>query len=89
MQEATEIMKETERIARKKQIALPEDIIEKTFERAASFPPTTPTSLQLDINSGKRDNELELFAGTIIKYGAELDTATPFTQKIYKDLKAK
>ncbi|OPB95138.1 2-dehydropantoate 2-reductase [Elizabethkingia meningoseptica] len=89
MQEATEIMKETERIARKKQIALPEDIIEKTFERAASFPPTTPTSLQLDINSGKRDNELELFAGTIIKYGAELDTATPFTQKIYKELKAK
>lgn len=68
-QEATQIMKEVKKIAAKKQIGLPDDIIEKTFEKASTFPPETPTSLQLDINIKKQNNELELFAGAIIQYG--------------------
>jgi 2-dehydropantoate 2-reductase len=88
-QEATQIMHEVKRIAYKKQIALPDNIIEKTFEKASTFPAETPTSLQLDINVKKQNNELELFAGAIIHYGKELNIETPFTQKIYLELKEK
>lgn len=87
--EATEIMKEIKQIADQKQIHLSEDIIEKTFEKASTFPFETPTSLQLDIHSGKKDNELELFAGAVLKYGLDTDIETPFTQKIYNEIKAK
>lgn len=87
--EATEIMKEIKQIADKKQIHLSEDIIERTFEKASTFPFETPTSLQLDIHSGKKDNELELFAGAVLKYGAGVHLDTPFTQKIYHEIKGK
>ena len=87
-EEATNIMKEIKEIAYIKQIDLQKNIIEITFEKASSFPPTTPTSLQLDINSKKDNNELELFAGAIIKYGQKLGVETPFTESIYKEIKA-
>lgn len=87
--EATEIMKEIQQIAAKKEIHLQEDIIDKTFEKASTFPFETPTSLQLDIHSGKKDNELELFAGAVLKYGSETGVETSFTQKIYTEITAK
>ncbi|RXM53278.1 MULTISPECIES: ketopantoate reductase family protein [unclassified Chryseobacterium] len=88
-QEATEIMKEIKKIADKKDIQLVEDIIEKTFEKASTFPFETPTSLQLDIHSGKKENELELFAGAVLKYGKDVHIDTPFTQKIYNEILGK
>lgn len=87
--EATEIMKEIKQIADKKGIYLQEDIISATFDKASTFPFETPTSLQLDIHSGKKDNELELFAGAVLKYGSETGIETPFTQKIYTEIKEK
>ncbi|PWN62770.1 ketopantoate reductase family protein [Chryseobacterium viscerum] len=87
--EATGIMNEIQLIAAKKGIDLQEDIISATFEKASTFPFETPTSLQLDINSGKKENELELFAGAVLKYGAEVGVETPFTQKIYIEIKEK
>lgn len=87
--EAAGIMKEIKLIAVKKGIDLQDDIMEKTFEKASTFPFDTPTSLQLDINSGKKENELELFAGAVLKYGSETGIDTPFTQKIYTEIKAK
>lgn len=87
--EASEIMKEIQQIAAQKEIPLQDDIIEATFTKASAFPFETPTSLQLDIHSGKKDNELELFAGAILKYGADLGIETPFTQKIYTEIKTK
>ncbi len=87
--EATEIMKEIQQIAAKKEIHLQEDIIDKTFEKASTFPFETPTSLQLDIHSGKKDNELELFAGAVLKYGSETGVETSFTQKIYTEITTK
>lgn len=88
-EEATEIMKEIQQIADKKNIPLQKDIIEKTFEKAAGFPPQTPTSLQLDVNSGKENNELELLGGAVLQLGAQLHVDTPNTQKIYEEVKAK
>lgn len=88
-QEATEIMKEIQQIADRKNIPLQKDSIEKTFEKAAGFPPETPTSLQLDVNSGKENNELELLGGAVLQLGAQLHVDTPNTQKIYDEVKAK
>ncbi|RLJ32180.1 2-dehydropantoate 2-reductase [Chryseobacterium sp. 7] len=87
--EAAGIMNEIKLIAAKKVIDLQEDIVSATFEKASTFPYETPTSLQLDINSGKKDNELELFAGAVLKYGSEIGVETPFTQKIYTEIKNK
>jgi 2-dehydropantoate 2-reductase len=87
--EAIKIMEEIKLIAFKKSIDLGDDIIIKTFQKATTFPPKTPTSLQLDINSNKKNNELELFAGSIIRYGRELGVETPFTEKIYGKIKRK
>ncbi|MEH0157070.1 2-dehydropantoate 2-reductase [Limibacter armeniacum] len=86
--EAAAIMEEIKQIADRKNIELNADIVVNTFEKAATFPPQTPTSLQLDVNTNKGANELELFAGAIIKYGTEVDVPTPATQKIYKEIKA-
>lgn len=85
---AIKIMDEIKLIADRKGIYLQDNIILKTFEKAAMFPPKTPTSLQLDINSGKENNELELFAGAIIKYGKEMNINTIFTESIYQEIKA-
>lgn len=82
-EEATNIMKEIKAIADKKGILLDESIIERTFAVASTFPPATPTSFQLDVHSGKVNNELELFAGAIMRYGKELSIETPYTDDIY------
>ena len=87
-EEATKIMVEIKLIADKKEIHLQDDIILKTFEKASTFPPKTPTSLQLDVNSRKENNELELFAGAIIKYGKEMNIGAQFTEKVYQEIKA-
>lgn len=87
-QEAINIMVELKSIADKKGIILEDNVIQNTFDKAITFPFNTPTSLQLDINSKKENNELELFAGAIINYGKEVNIATPFTEKIYSELKS-
>ncbi len=86
-EEATKIMIEIKLIANRKGIYLDDNIIQKTFEKALTFPLKTPTSLQLDVNSGKEYNELELFAGAIINYGKEINVDTPFTDTIYREIK--
>lgn len=85
--EALAIMTEIKLIAFLKGIKLSDTIILDTFEKAATFPFHTPTSLQLDVHSKKRQNELELFAGTILKYGKELGANVPATAKIYEEIK--
>jgi len=84
---AAAIMEEIKLIASKKHIKLPEDIIARTFDKAETFPYTTPTSLQLDINADKKENELELFAGAVINYGKVLGIKTDQTLKIYDEIK--
>jgi 2-dehydropantoate 2-reductase len=84
---AMAIMQEILQIAIKKQIQLPENIIELTFQKAATFPFQTPTSLQLDVQSKKANNELELFAGAIINFGKQLNISVPETHKIYVEIK--
>ncbi|MCZ4245115.1 ketopantoate reductase family protein [Pedobacter punctiformis] len=81
------IMREIETISKAKGIIISDTIIEDTFKKAASFPYQTPTSLQLDIQSGKKNTELELFAGAIIDYGRQLAIPVTETEKIYNEIK--
>ncbi|WP_445711683.1 ketopantoate reductase family protein [Flavobacterium sp.] len=89
IQRATAIMQEIEAIAKMKNIPLAKDVIATTFAKAKTFPPSTPTSLQLDVNSKKENNELNLFAGAIINYGETHNINTQHTQKIYAEIIAK
>ena len=50
-----------------KTIKLPEDIVEKSMQKASNFPDDARTSYQRDIESGRRSNEGDLFGGTIIR----------------------
>lgn len=84
---ASQIMLEIQSIADQKEINLPQNIIEQTFLKAGTFPYQTPTSLQLDVQSGKENTELELFAGAIINYGKSLGIPVPETTRIYHEIK--
>ncbi len=80
------IMKEIHAIALKRNIGLPEGIIDLSLKKAGMFPTDTQTSLQRDIHQKKGKNELELFGGTIITLGEKLGIPTPTTQEIYQEL---
>ena len=75
-------------IARAKGVALPDNSPELVFQKAASFPYHTPTSLQLDVHSGKLHTELELFAGAVLEYGRRLDLPVGETKTIYQEIKS-
>lgn len=80
------IMNEVCSIALKKNIRLPEGMVDLSLRKAAMFPRDTQTSLQRDIRQKKGRTELELFGGTIIDLGKKLGIPTPTTEKIYREL---
>ena len=84
---AGRIMAEIKAVAGYKGITLPEDILEQTFRKAASFPYHTPTSLQLDVQAGKANTELELFAGPVLAYGQVPGASVEETRNIYREIK--
>jgi 2-dehydropantoate 2-reductase len=84
--EVVGIMNEIYSVALKKNIRLPDGIIDLSLKKAATFPRGTQTSLQRDIHQKKGRNELELFGGTMIDLGKKLGLPTPITEKIYQEL---
>lgn len=85
-EEVTGIMNEIYAIARRKNVILPEGIVDLSLKKAGMFPRDTQTSLQRDIHQRKGKSELELFGGTIIEFGKKLGIPTPITKKIYREL---
>jgi 2-dehydropantoate 2-reductase len=85
-EEVIGIMNEIYRIVLKRNIRLPDGIIDLSLKKARMFPRDTQTSLQRDIHQGKGNSELELFGGTIIDLGKKLSIPTPTTKKIYREL---
>ncbi len=85
-EEVAGIMNEVCSIALKRNIRLPDGIIDLSLKKAGMFPRDTQTSLQRDIYQKKGRNELELFGGTIIDLGKKLGIPTPTTEKIYREL---
>jgi 2-dehydropantoate 2-reductase len=78
-----DIMKEIETIARAKGVALSDDIVDKSAQKAFSFPMETKTSYQRDIEKKGTKNEGDLFGGTIVRMGRELGISTPKTDEVY------
>jgi 2-dehydropantoate 2-reductase len=85
-EEVVQIVKEIYAIALKKNIGLPEGIVDLSLKKATMFPRDTQTSLQKDIHQKKGKNELELFGGTIIDLGEKWVVPTPTTKRIYGEL---
>jgi 2-dehydropantoate 2-reductase len=85
-EEVIGIMNEIYSIILKRNIGLPDGIVDLSLKKAAMFPRDTQTSLQRDIHQKKGKSELELFGGTIIDLGKKLGIPTPTTQKIYREL---
>ncbi|MBA3765441.1 MAG: 2-dehydropantoate 2-reductase [Acidobacteria bacterium] len=78
-------MQEIFAVARGRQVALAEGIIEKTMSFIDSLVPGGTTSLQRDIAAGK-PSELDAWNGAVVRLGQEADVATPLNEFIYHSL---
>lgn len=81
------VMKEIVLIAKKRDIMLPENIIEDIIEFCKDYPDVKP-SYQRDVEKGGK-NEGDLFGGAIIRMGNKYSIPTPITASIYKQTHSK
>lgn len=81
------VMREVVRIAEKNRIRLPPGIVSGSLEKAGKFPHETRTSYQRDVETEGKDNEGDLFGGTIIRLGEELGVPTPATRSLYGEIR--
>ena len=79
-------MREVQILARKKGVELPEDIAEQSLGKAGAFPRDTKSSMQLDVESGRR-TELETTLGYVVRQGRELGVPIPLHSGLYESLK--
>jgi 2-dehydropantoate 2-reductase len=77
------IIREIVTIAGKKNVKLPEDIVERSMKKAGNFPYETRTSFQRDVESWPKPNEGDLFGAAILREGVKFGIPTPFTEKTY------
>jgi 2-dehydropantoate 2-reductase len=79
------LMQEVELVARAQGVPFPEDIVEATMAKAASFPATTKTSMLLDFEKGN-PAELDIFMGYMVAAGKKLGIPLPLHEKIFSEL---
>ncbi|MFW5643815.1 MAG: ketopantoate reductase family protein [Alkalispirochaeta sp.] len=84
-----EIQNEIAAIAKAKGIKLPADAADAAFEKGTAFPPGTTTSFQRDVARTGAPNEGDLFGGTILRLGKELNVPTPTAEKVYRAITEK
>ncbi len=80
------MMREVEALARKKGVELPKGIVEQSLGKAGAFPRGTKSSMQLDVESGRR-TELETMLGYVVRQGRELGVSTSLHSDAYESLK--
>ena len=78
------IMKEIILIAEKKDIKFADNIIDNIIEFCKDYPDVKP-SYARDVEKG-RNNEGDLFGGTIIRLGKDLGIPIPMTNSLYKNV---
>jgi len=79
------LMQEVELVARAQGVSLPEDIVQATAAKVASFPPATKTSMLLDFEKGQ-PVELDIFMGYMVAAGKKLGITVPLHEKVYGEL---
>jgi 2-dehydropantoate 2-reductase len=85
MRDVTGIMDEVVGIAALEGVDLPEDAIDVALAKARAFPFETRTSLQRDVEAGRR-HEGDMFGGAIARLGERHGLETPSTRRVYSRL---
>lgn len=80
------VMTEINALASCKGIHLPDDTIQKTFQKGGDFPYDTKTSFQRDFERPDRPDERDLFGGTILRLGDECGVKTPISQELWQKI---
>ncbi|MBN2545842.1 MAG: 2-dehydropantoate 2-reductase [Spirochaetes bacterium] len=81
-----DIMNEIYQIALKKNISLPETIVNDSYMKGAKFPFETKTSFQRDYENRAKSDERDLFGGAIIRLGEQFGIKTEAAKSIYCSL---
>jgi len=81
----TGLMREVEAVARAQEIALDEDVVQKSLDFMDNAAPHIKASMQLDVEGGRR-TELESMVGVIGRKGREWNVSTPIADFIYASL---
>jgi len=77
---------EVDAVARKSGIAVAADLLSKIEAYVESIPPTTRSSLLIDLSQGKRI-EVESLAGSVVRRGREVGVPTPIMRGLYAALR--
>lgn len=80
------LMREIMALARAEGLALDEGRIEENLRLAEAIPPQTRTSMQLDIEAGRRA-ELDIFTEYVIQRSQEVKLACPCHLRLYEYIK--
>jgi 2-dehydropantoate 2-reductase len=80
--DAQAIMMEAISLAEGTGVRLPERIAEESLLKARSFPYEAKTSFQRDYERVDRNDERDLFAGSMIRIAGELGIAVPVTREV-------
>jgi 2-dehydropantoate 2-reductase len=73
-------------VARAHGIRLPDDHRDRIFTYAIKLPPSTRSSLLIDLSQGKRI-EVEALQGSVVRRGAKVGVPTPIMASLYAVLK--
>jgi 2-dehydropantoate 2-reductase len=85
MREVLGMMDEVVEIAAREGVGMPADAREAALTKARAFPFATRTSLQRDIEAGRR-HEGDLFGGAILRLGERHGVDTSCTRRVYARL---
>ena len=86
-EEFVAIFRECERVARAKDVHLPDDFIEQRIAYAENIDPAAMSSMSRDFARGRRI-EIESFNGCVVRMGAELGIDVPANRAVYDGILA-
>lgn len=81
-----EAVLEVEMVARAEKIALRDGVLDRVIAYAEALPPSTRSSLLIDLQAGKRI-EIESLAGSVVRRGKATGVPTPIMAGLYAVLK--
>ena len=82
------LMQEIVALATHSGVTLPEDAVNASLKTAASFPPATRTSMQIDFERGRR-TELDVMLGYVVRTAREASIPTPVHDEVYTALSSR
>ncbi len=83
LEETRSVMKEILDLAISSGVGISPAIVDDSLKKAAGFPHETKTSFQRDFENKGKDDERDLFGGTIIRLGEEFGVRTDATRRLY------